>query len=193
MWVCVNNKGRRVFLQKVSWTATQKWIYFTLYKSQTKPNMSSCFRLCVHSCERWWDMKAQKETMTKSSKKNAKKQKNRKTMSHPNQSRRPLLLFHPDNAPPSKVKTSPLTNPALLDRLIFADYPFKCHYPPNINPAWNREMTSLPKTTNTAIDTNQSNLYLSTSTWGRCCVSQTPHKSPASFKVQRRRKAATAY
>ncbi len=58
-----------------------------------------------------------------------KKQKNRGRMSCPNQSCQLLLPFHPDNAPPSKVKTSPLMNPALPARLISTDYPFKCHYP----------------------------------------------------------------
>lgn len=57
---------------------------------------------------------------------------NRGRMSRPNQSCRPLLPFHPDNAPPSKVKTSPLTDPALPARLISTDYPFKCHYPPTL-------------------------------------------------------------
>lgn len=53
----------------------------------------------------------------------------------PNQSCQPLLPFHPDNAPPSKVKTSPLLNRTLAARLISADYPFKCHFVRKINPA----------------------------------------------------------
>lgn len=53
----------------------------------------------------------------------------------PNQSCQPLLPFHPDNAPPSKVKTPPLLNRTLAARLISADYPFKCRFVRNINPA----------------------------------------------------------
>lgn len=85
-------------------------------------------------------------------------------MCHTNHSCRPLLPFHPDNAPPSKAKTSPVTNPTLSARLIFEDYPFKCPYLPNINPDRNRAMASSPKTTNTAISTNQGNLNSGTRT-----------------------------
>lgn len=76
-------------------------------------------------------------------------------MSRPHQSCRPPLPFHPDNAPQSKVKTSPLTIRSLAARLISADHPCKCHYPPTLIPP---KIKPKLTTTNTAISKNRGRL-----------------------------------
>lgn len=67
----------------------------------------------------------------------------------PRQSCQPLLPFHPDNAPPSKVKTSPLLNRTLAARFISADYAFKCRFARNINAAKNPGLSPHPPPTTT--------------------------------------------
>lgn len=88
---------------------------------------NNCGWLCAwaHSTEIWQE--GEKETGGMQQQKNKRKDVASSSVLSA------TLLFHPDNAPVSKVKTSPLPNPALAARLISADYPFKWHCSLNIN------------------------------------------------------------
>lgn len=101
------------FFSKSSINKTKFWTFTKVFSS----GGNLCFwrfRYSVWGCIRVNNDRTQQQKMTDRATENTKKQKNRGRMSHPNQSCQALLPFHPDNASPFKVKTSPLTNQHFL-------------------------------------------------------------------------------